>query len=111
MSCYAPSALSREELDRLPGISVVEFGTNWCGFCHAARPFIEAAFADYPDVKRFRIEDGKGLPLGRSFVVREWPTLIFLADGREVARVVRPDSTAPVTQALAELVASNQSDG
>jgi hypothetical protein len=30
--------------------------------------------------------------LGRSFKIKLWPTLIFLQDGRELARAVRPTS-------------------
>jgi thioredoxin 1 len=46
------------------------------------------------------VEDGSGRPLGRSFGVKLWPTLIFLADGREVARLVRPGDIDAVGQAL-----------
>jgi len=41
-------------------------------------------------VRHLKIEDGPGRPLGRSFRVKLWPTLVFLRDGVEVARVVRP---------------------
>jgi thioredoxin 1 len=37
-----------------------------------------------------KIEDGKGKPLGRSFRVKLWPTLVFLRDGRVVQQVARP---------------------
>ena len=35
-----------------------------------------------------------------------WPTLIFLANGTEVARVVRPWKTEDVTAGLDELTAA-----
>jgi thioredoxin 1 len=50
------------------------------------------------------VEDGKGRPLGRSFAVKLWPTLILLRDGQEVARVVRPlreQDLAPLQNAMA----------
>jgi thioredoxin 1 len=111
MSNYQPAGPTRSEIDAMPGSVVVEFGTNWCGYCQAARPLIDEAFADFPDVSHIMIEDGKGRPAGRSFGVKLWPTLIFLSDGRELARVVRPDDTGIVSQALAELNATDQSDG
>jgi thioredoxin 1 len=37
--------------------------------------------------------------------VKLWPTLVFLRDGREVARLVRPLETLPVAQAF-EAIAS-----
>ena len=87
---YAPVAPDRSEVDAMAGATVVEFGTDWCGHCQCARPFVEAAFAAHPGVRHVKVEDGRGRRLGRTFGVKLWPTLVFLRDGREVARVVRP---------------------
>jgi thioredoxin 1 len=35
--------------------------------------------------------------------VKLWPTLVFLRDGREVARLVRPADAATISRALADL--------
>ena len=87
-------------MDALAGPAVVEFGTPWCGYCRAAQPLIAAAFTSHPQVHHLKIEDGSGLPLGRSFGVRLWPTLIFLLDGKESTRLVRPTSLDQIRQAL-----------
>ena len=87
---YAVEAPDRAEVDALPGAVVVEFGTDWCGHCQAARPWVEAAFAAHGEVRHIKVEDGRGRRLGRTFGVKLWPTLVFLRDGIEVARVVRP---------------------
>jgi len=108
---YETKAPTREEVAAMPGAVVLQFGTDWCGYCEAAEPLIANAFADFPAVSHRRIEDGKGRPLGRSFGVKLWPTLVFLVDGREVARVVRPADAKVVSQALAEMTDSAQSDG
>jgi thioredoxin 1 len=42
------------------------------------------------------VEDGKGRPLGRSFRVKLWPTLVYLDKGVEVGRVVRPNSAEDI---------------
>ncbi len=89
-SIYTPHALTRESLVALTGVTVLQFGVNWCGHCQAAAPLITEAFADFPDMDVHRIEDGAGRPLGRSFKVKLWPTLVFLVNGQEVSRVVRP---------------------
>ena len=98
---YVEDAPSREEIDTLSGSCLLEFGANWCGHCQAAQPVIAEALAGYPDLVHLKVEDGPGRPLGRSFRVKLWPTLIFLVDGQEVARCVRPADTTSITEALA----------
>lgn len=87
----------------MPGAVLLQFGTDGCGHCRAAQPGIEAALAARPDVRHLKIEDGPRRPLGRSFGVKLWPTLVFLRDGREVARIVRPRSAQEVEPGLASL--------
>lgn len=100
---YRTSAPGRAEVDAMPGATVLEFGTGWCGHCIAAQAAIDAVLGANPRVAHLRIEDGPGRRLGRSFKVKLWPTLVFLQDGREVARVVRPTSKAPLQQAMEQL--------
>jgi thioredoxin 1 len=94
---------ARADIDALPGPTLLEFGTSWCGFCRAAQPLIAAALREHPDVRHVKVEDGSGLPLGRSFGVKLWPTLVFLRDGKEAARLVRPRDAGTITKALAKL--------
>ena len=93
---YSPDAPSRAELDALPGLVLLEFGTDWCGHCQGAQPRIREALASAPPLQHLKIEDGPGRPPGRSFRVKLWPTLVLLRDGVELARVVRPQSAAEV---------------
>jgi len=87
---------ARAEIDALAGPTLLEFGTSWCGHCRAAQPLIASAFAGHPAVRHIRIEDGSGRRLGRSFGVKLWPTLVFLRDGQELAREVRPRDVAAI---------------
>ena len=100
---FVEDAPTREAVDALPGPVVLEFGTGWCGHCQAAQPLVQAAFAGYPQVRHLRIEDGPGRRLGRSFGVKLWPTLVFLRDGAEVARLVRPIAVDAIDEALARI--------
>lgn len=93
---------TRAEVDALRGPAVIEFGSSNCGICRAAQPAIVAARAAYPALRHIKVEDGSGRRLGRSFGVKLWPTLVFLLDGRETARLVRPAGAA-VGQAFADL--------
>jgi thioredoxin 1 len=97
---YEAEAVSRGDIDSMAGAVVLDFGTNWCGHCQAAAPAIEEALADAPSVQHIKVEDGKGRPLGRSFQVKLWPTLIFLKDGVEVDRLVRPMSVDEIRGGL-----------
>jgi thioredoxin 1 len=87
---------TREEIDAFPGPTLLEFGTHWCGYCRAAQADIAEALKRHPDVRHFKIEDGRGKPLGRSFRVKLWPTLVYVDKGVEVGRVVRPESAAEI---------------
>lgn len=101
---YEPESLSQQDVAALTGPTVIEFGTNWCGICKGAQPVIAEALADAPGgLRHIKVEDGSGRPLGRAFGVKLWPTLVFLQDGKEVARVVRPASADAVREPLRQL--------
>ena len=94
---------TRQDVDALAGATLLEFGTAWCGFCRAAQPLIAVSLERRGSVRHLKIEDGPGRPLGRSFGVKLWPTLVFLQDGHELARVVRPRDVDAVEQAFSAL--------
>ncbi|GAA4004350.1 thioredoxin family protein [Comamonas faecalis] len=96
-------APTRAAVEQFRGSAVLEFGTAWCGHCQGAQPLIRAALQERADVQHLKVEDGPGRPLGRSYRVKLWPTLIFLRDGQEVARVVRPQTAGEIDEALAQL--------
>ena len=100
---YLPETIDRVQADALPGLTVIQFGTNWCGYCRAAEPHVEQALAEVEGLTRIKVEDGKGRRLGRSYRVKLWPTLVFLRDGAEVARVVRPWRADDLAAAVAAL--------
>jgi thioredoxin 1 len=98
---------SRAEIDAIQGPVMIEFGTSWCGYCRAARPLIAAALAEHSQVRHIKIEDGPGRRLGRSFRVNLWPTLVFVCQGRELGRLVRPADSKAIQQFLAKLLVSS----
>ena len=100
---YAAAEPPREEVDALAGPTLVEFGSPWCGHCRAAQPLLATALAGHPRVRHLKIADASGRRLGRSFRVKLWPTLVFLADGKEVARLVRPDDAGEIGAALEKI--------
>lgn len=98
-----PNEPRRDEIDALTAPTVIEFGAAWCGHCQAAQGMIGEALADFPQVGHRKIEDGPGRRLGRSFSVKLWPTLIFLSQGKEVARLVRPTEARAIRECLQQI--------
>ncbi|MEN9904113.1 MAG: hypothetical protein RLZZ555_678 [Pseudomonadota bacterium] len=104
---YSADAPTRGEVDSRAGMVLLDFGTNWCGHCQAAQQPLYEALAAHPGLEHVRVEDGPGRPLGRSYRVKLWPTLILLRDGHEVARLVRPTETLAVANWLASGLAGH----
>jgi thioredoxin 1 len=104
MSTFKPYLIaivapSLSEVQALHGLTLLEFGTEWCGHCRAAQPLIAQAFAAQPHWQHCKVEDGPGRALGRQYRVKLWPTLVLLRDGQEIGRLVRP-SGADIAAAL-----------
>lgn len=97
---YADTEPTREAVDALDGATLLEFGASWCGHCIAAQPLLERTLGLHPGLRHIKVEDGRGRPLGRSYRVKLWPTLVFLQDGEEVARLVRPTEPDAIADAL-----------
>lgn len=107
---YSETQPTRDEVEAVAGPSVLIFGTDWCGYCRASARHVDAALAEHPEIPVVWVEDGKGRALGRSFRVKLWPTLIFLQDGAEVARVVRPTGRRPLDEALSALAGARPAE-
>jgi thioredoxin 1 len=98
-----PMEPKREELEAMPGPVMLEFGTSWCGHCRRAQPVIAEALGARPGVRHIKIEDAAGKRLGRSFGVKLWPTLVFLKDGKEAAKLVRPRGAEEILKELEKI--------
>jgi len=81
---------TRAEVDQMRGPVLLEFGASWCGYCLALGPTLDPLVRAHPEVRFLRVEDGRGKPLGRSFRVKLWPTLVFMYDGQVLKQVSRP---------------------
>ncbi len=100
---YAEVEPKRAEIDATQGPTLLEFGSPWCGHCRRAQPLIAEALASHSDVRHIKVADASGKRLGRSFKVKLWPTLVFLKDGREMAKLVRPAGGGEIATALAQI--------
>ena len=110
MSTFKPylsaiEAPSLSEVQALPGLVLLEFGTQWCGHCRAAQPLIAQALVTHTHApwQHLKIEDGPGRAMGRHYRVKLWPTLVLLRDGQEVGRLVRPSSVQAIQKLMSEV--------
>ncbi|MGC3966653.1 MAG: thioredoxin family protein [Pirellulales bacterium] len=81
---------SKEEVEKMPGLVLLEFGATWCPHCQAAQSMLKAELGKRANVKHLKIEDGRGRPLGRNYRVKLWPNLVFLRDGQVLSQLARP---------------------
>ena len=106
---YLTLGPTREEVDHISGAAVLEFGTDWCGYCRAAESIVQQALGEHPGILHMKVEDGPGRRLGRSFQIKLWPTLIFVKDGKELARAVRPTSVDELRRCMQVLLDASTS--
>jgi thioredoxin 1 len=97
---------TRDDVDKMTGPIVLEFGTSWCPHCQGIQSSMANMRTIYPQLQHLKIEDGPGKRLGRSFHVKLWPTLIFMNNGQIVSQLVRP-SPEEIAKGFAELVAAS----
>jgi len=51
-------APARAEVDAPPGLTLLEFGTSWCGHCRAAQPALTEALPQHAQWHHIWVEDG-----------------------------------------------------
>jgi len=99
---YQESTLTAQDIRALPGLTLLEFGTAWCQHCQAASQAVKKALEAYPTLHHIKLIDGKGKRLGRAYQVKQWPTFIYLQNGEELGRLVRPRHSESIQQLLAK---------
>jgi thioredoxin len=68
-------------------ITIVDFYADWCGPCQAYAPTLESLAQELKGKAQFvkiNIDDARAE--ARAYSIRSIPTLVFLRDGKEIAR-------------------------
>lgn len=77
------------EVERQPGLTVVDFGAEWCGPCRIIEPILEQVAAERAGaVKVAKIDSDENPRASARFNVRSLPTLLFFKDGQVVDRII-----------------------
>jgi thioredoxin 1 len=93
---FTDSNFKTEALDK-KGVTVVDFGAEWCGPCRMIGPIIETLATEYTGKANIgKIDVDNNPETSMKFGVRNIPTIVFLKDGVMVDKIVG----APTAQAL-----------
>lgn len=74
--------------------ALVEFYTDWCGYCKRSAPTMSALADEYGDRMVFvKIDGDKARGITREYGIRGYPTILFFNNGEETGRIVgaRPE--------------------
>jgi thioredoxin 1 len=67
------------------GVTVVDFGAEWCGPCRIIAPIIEELATEYGDTALIGKMDVDDNPeISTKYGIRNIPTLLFLRDGEVI---------------------------
>lgn len=77
-----------EEIIQNTDTVVIDFWAPWCGPCKALGPTIEALADKNPEVLFSKVNVDEDDGLVSRFNIRNVPTVIFIKNGKEVARKV-----------------------
>jgi thioredoxin 1 len=71
------------------GVTVVDFGAEWCGPCRIIAPIIEQLATEYGDTALIGKMDVDDNPeISTKYGIRSIPTLLFLRDGEIIDKHV-----------------------
>ena len=80
--------LKVNELNEMKGYAVVDLNATWCGPCRMLKPVLEKLETEISDVEFYGIDVDDNPEFAEAFGVSSIPCVLFLKDGKEVARSV-----------------------
>ncbi len=78
-----------QEVEKHPGVVVVDFWATWCGPCRMIAPILEQLSVEFEGkVRVAKLDVDTNQKTSMRFNVRSIPTLLFFKDGKLVDQVI-----------------------
>lgn len=77
-------------------LKLLKFSASWCGPCRTMKPIIAELEREESDVEFEEIDVDENQELSVQFGIKAIPTIVFIKDGKEVARLVGLNSKANI---------------
>ena len=78
-----------EQIEKHPGVALVDFWATWCGPCRAIAPLVEQLAQEYDGrVKVGKLDVDQNPETPMRFNVRSIPSILFFKNGKHVDTVV-----------------------
>jgi thioredoxin 1 len=77
------------EIEKHPGLAVVDFWATWCGPCRVIAPSLDQIAVEYAGkIKVAKLDIDTNIKTSTRFNVRSIPLLLFFKDGKVVDQIV-----------------------
>jgi thioredoxin 1 len=78
-----------QEIEKQPGLTVVDFWATWCGPCRTIAPLLDQIATEYGDkIKVAKVDIDTNIKTSTRFNVRSIPLLLFFKDGKVVDQII-----------------------
>ena len=77
-------------------LKILKFSAGWCFPCRTMKPIIAELEREETEVEFEEIDIDENQELSAQFSIKAIPTIVFVKDGKEVARLVGLNSKANI---------------